>query len=193
MNSLITIYLALTLSMAGPQESPEEQSVRDLAGYTLSKLRLTNTGPLHSEFLRNVFPLREGDPYNAEQLRKTLGMIRQLYLELGYVDFAYNPQQDVDINERTISCTFEFIPGTLYHVNQIHIFGAGSDEAEENIRGALILKESGIFSLAALDRSIRRLNKLLEAQNLSLKKYEYTRSSEQPGLVDVSIWIQSGE
>ena len=193
MTSLITICLGMALSMPGLQGPQEELSMKALPGYTLAELKLTNTEPLNSNFLRSLFHISKGDPYNTEPLRETLERIRQLYLELGHVDFAYNPHLDINKSEKSVSCTFEFILGTRYYVNRIHIFGAGSDEEEMEIRDTLILEENRIFSPSALYGSIRRLNNLLESKDLALQKYEYKRSSERPGTVDVSIWIQAGE
>lgn len=78
-----------------------------------------------------VIEISDEEPYDTRLLRETLEKIKQLYLEMGYIDFTYNPHLDIDHSTKTISCFFEFIPGTLYRVNRIHIFGAGSDEKEE--------------------------------------------------------------
>ena len=179
MTSLIAVCLALALSMQGTQGPREDQPVQDLAGYRLAELKLTNASPLNSEFLKAVFSISNGDPYDAKHLRETLGKIRMLYMDMGHIDFVYNPHLDIDHSEKTVSCSFEFIPGTRYRINRIHLLGARSSEEENEIKGALnLLKEKNIFSPSALYGSIWRLSELLDAKSLALKGYEFKRSSD---------------
>ena len=193
MASLIMIYLAMALSMQGMQGPLEELPVQDLSDYKLAGLKLRNTEPLSSDYLRAVIPLKNGEPFNIKPIKETLEQIQRLYRDLGFLDFAYNPHFDIDHGQKTVLCSFDFIRGTRYHVNRIEVFGAGSDEEENEIKSALILKEESLFSPAAFYDSHRGLKLLLESKNLNLKDYEYKRSSDYPGTVDISIRIQSVE
>jgi outer membrane protein assembly factor BamA len=194
MSPLITICLAMAFSMAGLQGPQEEQSAQDLSGYTLAELKLSNTVHLNSEMLRDrVFSVKGGDPYDTQLVKEGLEKIVRLYGDMGYIDFAYTPYIDINQSEKTVSCAFDFIPGTRYFVNRIQVFGAGSGEEEKEIKSAVSLEENRLFSLSALDRSVGRLKALLEAKNLALKDYEFKRSSDHPGTVDVSIWVQPEE
>ena len=191
MTSIIMICLALAFSMPGLQGLQEEQKLQDLEGYALADLRLTNTDPLNSEFLRDhVFSINNGDPYDTRPIREGLEKIVRLYGDLGYLDFAYNPHLDIDQSEKTVSCSFEFIPGTRYSVNKIRVFGVESSEDENEIKSTLNLKENMFFSPMFFNRDLKRLSEFLEVKNLALKDYDFKRSPDHPGTVDISIWVQ---
>ena len=193
MTLLTAICLVMALSVPSLQEPQGEPQVQDLEGYKLIALKLTNTVPLRSDPLRDLFFPSAMEKYDSRLIKEGLENIRQLYGDLGYIDFTYTPHLDINHNEKIVSCSFELIPGTRYSVNRIHIFGAGSGEEEKELKGALLLKENQFFSPWTLLRSIERLNELLETTNLALKDYEFNRSSDHPGTVDVSIWIQAEE
>jgi len=194
MISILTICLAIAYIMPGPPGPQEIQPTQDLSGYRLAELKLTNTVHLNSEMLRDrVFSIKDGDPYDTQLVKEGLEKIKKLYEDMGYIDFAYTPHLDINQSEKTVSCSFNFIPGTRYFVDGISIFGAGSGEEETEIKSAISLEEKRLFSLSALDRSITRLNALLKAKNLAVKNYEFKRSSDHPGTVDISIWIQPEE
>ncbi len=191
MTSIIMICLALAFSMTGAQGLQEEQPLQDLAGYKLSALKLTNTSPLDSEFLRgHVFSINNGDPYDTRPIKEGLDKIVRLYGDLGYLDFAYNPHLDINQGEKTVSCSFEFFPGTRYSINEIHVLGVESSEFENEIKSVLNIQENRFFSPVFFNMDLKRLRGFLEAKNLALKDYEFKRSSDQPGTVDISIWVQ---
>ena len=194
MISIIAIGLAVALSMPGTQGPQEELPGQDLGGYTLANLRLTNTEPLNSEFLRNrVFSMNNGDSYDSQLIKEGLEKIQRLYGDLGFIDFAYTPHLEINRDMRTISCSFEFIPGTRYSVNQIHVFGVESGEDESEIKSALNVKENMFFSPMFFDNDLKRLSGFLETRNLALKDYDFKRSPDHPGTVDISIRLQSKE
>jgi outer membrane protein assembly factor BamA len=194
MTSIIMTCLALAFLMPGSQGLQEEQSLQDLDGYKLATLMLTNTSPLNSEFLRDhVFSINDGDPYDKRPIKEGMGKIVRLYSDLVYLDFAYNPHLDINQSEKTVTCSFEFIPGTRYSVNRIHVFGAESGEDESEIKSVLNLKETMFFSPIFFDRDLKRLSAFLEAKNLALEDYDFKRSPDHPGTVDISIRLQSKE
>ncbi len=44
------------------------------------------------EFLARVFPLKEGDIFDADKIRKSLDDFRKLYGDYGYIDFNADPR-----------------------------------------------------------------------------------------------------
>ena len=194
MTSIIMTCLVLVFLMPGSQSLQEEQPLQDLEGYKLATLKLTNTSPLNSEFLRDhVFSVNNGDPYNTQPIKEGLEKIVRLYGDLGFIDFAYTSHLEIDRDMRTVTCSLEFIPGTRYSVNRIHVLGVESGEDESEIKGALNLKEDMFFSPMFLDSDIKRLSGFLETKNLALKDYDFKRSPDHPGTVDISIRLQSKE
>jgi hypothetical protein len=172
----------------------ERQLGEIYAGYTLADLELKGSFPFDSEKLTNAFAIKKGEPFDVRLIKKTLEQIQQLFFNLGYIDFTYIPELDVNQNEKTVSCSIFLVPGKQYFVSKINISGIGSDEDGKEIISALRaagLEEKTVFSSGLLEKAIKSLNELLDTKNLTLKDYELKRSSNVSGTVEINIRLQS--
>jgi outer membrane protein assembly factor BamA len=92
---------------------------------------------------------------------------------------------------KSVSCSFRFVPGEQFFVNQINILGTKSSEEEVEIRSDIFLKEKYPFSLNALYHSIRSVKAKLEGKEISIKDFRYERLTDNPGKVNIFIQIES--
>jgi outer membrane protein assembly factor BamA len=192
MNSFLVICLAAVLSSFGSQGQQEKQSLPNLEGYKLAELKITDASPLSSQLLRDIaFSIKAGDAYDSQIIEDDMKKIKRAYNNLGFIDFTYTPQIDINQKEKTVSCSFHFIPGEQFFVNQIKILGTKSSEEEAEIRSDIYLKETYPFSLDALYHSIRREKEQLEDKGISIKDFRYERLTDNPGKVDIFIRIES--
>src|ERR1700723_3417196 len=60
------------------------------------------------ELLARAFPLKEGDIFSAEKIRKALDNYKKLYSEYGYIDFVATPLTHIDSQKKTVDLTMEF-------------------------------------------------------------------------------------
>jgi outer membrane assembly lipoprotein YfiO len=177
-----------TLSTAKQQQ--EGQPKQDLTGYKLANLELKGAALFDPEKLKDVLPIKNGDPFDPKLMKEGLESIQQMFSNLGYIDFTYTPQMDISHNKKTVSCSFLLVQGRQYFVQNINIYGIGSDEDGKEMRAALHsagLKEKMVFSPRLLDKAMQSLNGLLDSKNLSLKDYEFKRSSQITGTGDIII------
>lgn len=158
MNLFLKICLAAALSSFGSQDYQEEQLLPDLEGYKLAELKITGASPFSSQVLRDsAFSIKAGDAYDSQIIEDDMKKIKRVYNNIDFIDFTYTPQTDINQKEKTVSCSFHFVPGEQLFVNQINILGTKSSEEEVEIRSDIFLKEKHPFSLNALYHSIRRV------------------------------------
>ena len=75
------------------------------------------------EYLARVFPLKEGDIFAADKIRKALDNYRKLYGEYGYIDFTAEPDFDVDDAKKIVNLTMVFDQQKQFFVRRIEFSG----------------------------------------------------------------------
>jgi Surface antigen variable number repeat len=76
-----------------------------------------------SEELRNLYPLREGDVFNADKIRGSLDAYRQLYGARGYIDFSSVPEFDVDDKTRRVNLRIEMDQQKQFRIDKVEVSG----------------------------------------------------------------------
>lgn len=138
--------------------------------------------------LANSFGMKKGDVFNATRVKDTLEQFKKLYGNIGYINWSYLPEQNVDPATKTIDLTLTFEPDKQFFVRRID-FEGNTKTRDKVIRRELQLEEGKIFSSAALDNSVLRLNQLGFFEKIEEKDYE-VKPDEKTGLVDVGIKVK---
>lgn len=195
MTSFPLIWLGMAVSILGSSVSQQPPPAPDLREYKLAKLEIINADPLHSRALaEGIFGRHIGDSYDPQAIEEDLEQIGQMYDRLGFIDFRYISEIEHDPSQKTVSCVFNFSPGTQFFVNEINIEGSESGEKGIDAKPVidnLLFKQKGIFGLSYFEHSKMRLGRYLESNGLSLKGFRYERSVDHPGTVDLFITIES--
>jgi|WetSurMetagenome_2_1015567.scaffolds.fasta_scaffold86309_2 outer membrane protein assembly factor BamA len=193
MISMIMVYLAIAFAIPGLpclQEGEADQSFLD---YKIDEFVLEGKTIFRLENLVGMYGLKKGDPYSPKLIKEKLEVIQRVFLNYGYIDFTYTPRINVNHEEKTVSCAFLLLPGKQYFVKQINILGIRDKNDDKEIRSVLneyFVNEGKLFNSIAFEMCSRKLERLLESKNLTLKECKYERSSDQ-GTVDISIRIQT--
>jgi hypothetical protein len=95
------------------------------------------------EVLRNVYPLREGDLFDADKIRNSLDAYRQLYAAHGYIDFSAVPDFDVDDADRRISLSLELDQNKQFRIDQVEVDGL-DPKTESTLRS--MIKPGDVFN-----------------------------------------------
>lgn len=194
MTSFLVLWLGIAFSTIGANISQEELSPPDFQEYTIAEIEITNADPLSPRVLIDkFFSVHIGGFYDPQTFEAGFGIIEGLYENLGFIDFKYVVQIESDANEKTLSCLFQFFPGTQFFVNEIHVLGTETGENEIDAETAidyLLLKRKQIFSLRMFDYSKIRLGEYLENKGFSLEDFRYERSDLHPGTVDIFIRVE---
>jgi len=139
-------------------------SIQEGAQYRLGNLRFVSSDPdvgliFRSEDLARIFPMKKGDIFSAEKLRKSFETYRNLYGERGYIDFTPNPEFDFDDAHKIINLTLDFDQQKQYYVRRIE-FSGNTTTRDKVIRREIVLDEGQVYNKRLWDLSVLRLNQL---------------------------------
>ncbi|HTZ75180.1 MAG TPA: outer membrane protein assembly factor BamA [Candidatus Aquilonibacter sp.] len=139
-------------------------SIQEGAQYRLGTLRFVSADPdvgliFRSQDLARIFPMKKGDVFSTEKLRKSFDTYRDLYGSRGYIDFTPNPVFDFDDKNKVVNLTLEFDQQKQYYVRRIE-FSGNTTTRDKVIRREIVLDEGQVYNKRLWDLSILRLNQL---------------------------------
>jgi outer membrane protein insertion porin family len=168
-------------------------SVEEGAQYRMGKLVFRSADPdqgliFKPEFLARVFPLKPGDIFDADKIRKSLDEYRKLYGDYGYIDFNADPSFDINDDKKVINLTMQFDQQKQFFVRRIE-FSGNTTTRDKVIRRELLLDEGQVFSNRLWELSLLRLNQLgyfdpIKPENADLKR------DVKKGTVDIRLKVK---
>jgi len=142
----------------------------------------------HPNFLKAVFPLKEGDIFNVTKIRKALQDYQKVYSEFGYINMTTIPETEIDDQARVIDFTLEIEPGRQFFIHRIE-FAGNTTTRDKVIRRELLLDEGSVFNGRLWETSILRLNQLGYFEELRPENAEVQQNAEQ-GTVDLTLKVK---
>ena len=156
--------------------------------YHIGALKLEDCGAFNCEALLKMFALNQGDVLNYKLIKSTVENIKKLYGNYGYIDVEllqdYKPQP----GGKLVDITFNVNPGKQFFVHRIE-FDGNTKTRDKVMRREFSLEEGKIFSSAALDMSVQRLNMLGYFDKIEEKDYSVT-PDQKTSLVDVNVKVK---
>ena len=161
--------------------------------YRMGKLFVRSADPdkslyFKTEFLQQVFPLKEGDIFSVDKIRKALDEYRKLYGNYGYIDFTAQPVTDVDEPNKRINLTLEFDEQKQFYVRRIE-FKGNVTTRDKVIRREILLDEGDVFNNRLWEVSLLRLNQLDYFEPIKPEHAEIKRNLKE-GTVDVTLKVK---
>jgi outer membrane protein insertion porin family len=162
--------------------------------YRMGRLVVRSADPekglsLRREYLESIFPLKQGDIFNVEQIRKAIENYTKLYGVYGYIDFTAVPLTDVRENTKTIDLTFDFDERKQFFVRRID-FSGNTTTRDKVIRRELLLSEGDIFNNRYWELSLLRLNQLDYFDKIDPAKNADIKRNEPKGTVDIVLKLK---
>jgi outer membrane protein insertion porin family len=168
-------------------------SVEEGEQFRMGKLTFRSSDPdqgliFKPEILARAFPLKEGDIFDADKIRKSLDDFRKLYGTYGYIDFSAEPDFDVNDPKKLVNLTLVFDQQKQFFVRRIE-FSGNTTTRDKVIRRELLLDEGQVFNNRYWELSLLRLNQLgyfdtIKPENAELKK------NVKNGTVDIKLKVK---
>ncbi len=160
--------------------------------YRMGSLKFRSSDPevglvFKSEILAKVFPIKEGEIFSAEKIRKALDNYKKLYGEYGYIDFVAEPLTDIDDKKKVVNLTMEFDQQKQFFVRRLE-FSGNTTTRDKVIRREILLDEGQVYNNRLWELSILRLNQLgyfdvIKPENAELKR------NVKAGTVDIKLKV----
>ncbi len=138
--------------------------IEENSRFRMGKLHIINADPekgltIKREALMGIFPLKEGDIFNVDRIRKVVEAYTKLYGRLGFMDFTAEPDFDINYAKKTIDVTLKFSEEKSYSIHRINISGNVTTR-DKVIRRELLLSEGDLYDNRLWEVSILKLNQL---------------------------------
>lgn len=91
--------------------------------YRLGGISFKNNKVRKIQELRSLFPLKDGDIFNTDMVRRGLDNLRKAYGELGYINFTSVPDTEIDEQTRTVSLVIYVDEGKPFHIGSVNVIG----------------------------------------------------------------------
>ena len=161
--------------------------------YRMGKLTFRSADPdqgliFKPDVLARVFPLKQGDIFDADKIRKSFDNFKKLYGEFGYIDFTTEPEFDVHDDTKTINLSLVFDQQKQYFVRRIE-FSGNTTTRDKVIRRELLIDEGQVFNNRLWELSILRLNQLGYFDTIKPENAELKRNVKN-GTVDIRLKLK---
>jgi len=161
--------------------------------YHMGKLTFRSSDPdqgliFKPAYLKAIFPLKQGDIFDADKIRKSLDTYRKLYGEYGYIDFTPEPLFDVNDANKIVNLTLQFDQEKQYFVRRIQFVG-NTTTRDKVIRRELLLDEGQIFNNRLWELSLLRLNQLGYFDKIKPEDADLKRNVKN-GTVDITLKLK---
>jgi outer membrane protein insertion porin family len=161
--------------------------------YRMGDLHIVSADPdqglfFKTEFLERVFPLKKGDIFSTDKLRKAFDNYKKLYGEYGYIDFTSEPNFDIVEDKKIVNLTLRFDQQKQFFVRRID-FSGNTTTRDKVIRREILLDEGQLFNNRLWELSLLRLNQLGYFDTLKPENAEIKRN-QKAGTVDINLKVK---
>ena len=115
------------IDSAAGREALVQIIVDDGEKYRLAQIRWRNVTALNPQDLRSLFPMQDGETFNAEKIREGFRALRRAYLAKGYINSTFVPDARINDANRTVSLEIVVDEGEVFKIRSIRVLGG--DEA----------------------------------------------------------------
>lgn len=144
---------------------------------------------VNTKALRRLFPMKDGDVFNTNDVRKGLEALRKAYGELGYINFSPVPTTEVNDEAKTVTLNIDLDEGKQYFVRRIE-FQGNTTTRDKVIRRELAIEEGGLYNTRLWELSLQRLNQLQYFEQLKPDEATDKKISEQDASVDLTLKLK---
>lgn len=158
--------------------------------FRLKDIKFTgNKAITNVQALRKLVPMKDGDVFNVEDMRKGIKNLRDAYGAQGYINFTPVPDTQIDDEKKNISVVFDLDEGKQFSVRRIE-FKGNSTTRDKVIRRELALEEGGVYNSKLWELSILRLNQLGYFEALKPEEDSETKQDNQNATVDLLLKVK---
>src|SRR5438094_3687938 len=162
--------------------------------YHMGALKIVSSDPdkslsLKVDALKSAFPLKQGDIFSTEKVRKALETYGKIYGEYGFIDFTPEPDTEVDDATKIINLTLRFDEQKQYYVRRID-FSGNTTTRDKVIRRDLMIDEGQLFNKRLWELSILRLNQLDYFDKIEADKAAEIKRNNKAGTVDITLKLK---
>jgi outer membrane protein assembly factor BamA len=144
----------------------------------MGDLRFSKSSILSEEELRALFPLKKGELFMTNKVRKGLDNLRVAYVERGYLNFMALPDTLIDDQSHVVNLRIELDEGMQYRIGRVFVFGF-TPAIEERIHARL--KTGEVFAPRLMEQALAVTKTNLHPTQVGMQE------NDEQGIVDFHI------
>lgn len=142
--------------------------------------------------LKDILPIKEGDPYNPSLIRDSTQVISEFYNALGYVSVSVaGPQVEV-INEDEAHVMFRIVEGEKYVIQRIFIEG-GSHYTVSELEKEINIKDGSPYNEVDIADARRRIIALYKNSGFVNCSVDVIRKATEDHSYTITFKLREGE
>lgn len=141
-----------------------------------------------TEFLQEFFPIKKGEIFSVDKVRKALDNYKKLYGEWGFIDFVAEPDTGMDRTNKQINLTLDISEGKQFYVRRIE-FQGNTTTRDKVIRREILLDEGDLFNNRYWEVSLLRVNQLDYFDQIKPEHADIKRNLKD-GTVDITLKVK---
>jgi len=158
--------------------------------YRLKAINFKNNKAIvNTKALRGIFPIKDGEVFDASKIGKGLESLRKAYGDIGYINFTAVPETEIDDENRMLTVNIDLDEGKPFYVRRIE-FQGNTTTRDRVIRRELMLQEGQVFNNRQWELSILRLNQLNYFDALKPEDDTERKLDEKNGTVDLLVKVK---
>ncbi|HEV2912032.1 MAG TPA: outer membrane protein assembly factor BamA [Pyrinomonadaceae bacterium] len=163
--------------------------------YRIGEFKIEGNSIFSEQVIRSVIGLKQGDIANGERIGKSLFEdLKKLYGSQGFIQYTAEPEPNFkdnpsNPNEGIVDFTISIDEGKQFSLRRLEFLG-NTFTRDNVLRREVIINEGDIYSQAAFEYSVLRLNQLGYFEPIDKEKDVDFRTNEEEGLVDVNLKVQ---
>ena len=161
--------------------------------YRMGRLVIRSSDPekplsTKREYLESIFPIKKGDIFAVDKVRKAIEDYTKLYGTGGFIDFTATPETDAHDDTKTVDLTFDFDEQKRFFIRRID-FSGNVQTRDKVIRRQLMISEGDVFNNHLWELSLLRLNQLDYFDKIKPENADIKRNQSQ-GTVDIVLKLK---
>ena len=136
-----------------------EAEVNEGLLYHLAEIRFTGNKSLSTDELRQGFPLRAGDIFDAEKVRLGIESLANQYSAKGFLEWVLTPPDTEKASDGKVTVTFAIEEGIQYRMGELNI--SGNSELAQKLERNWELKPGEPYDPAYLEKFLTQNRELL--------------------------------
>jgi len=160
--------------------------------YRLGSITFKNNKAIsNNAALRSLIPIKDGDIFSSEKIRKGLENLRKAYGEAGFINYTPNPETNFDDEKKIVNIVIDIDEGKQFYVRRIE-FQGNTTTRDKVIRREIALEEGQIYNSRYWELSLLRLNQLGYFEQLKPDDTNTTERhlDEKAGTVDLTLKVK---
>jgi len=125
--------------------------------YKLGRITFKNAHSFHYQPLRDLFPIQDGELFNATLFGEGLEKLREFYETYGFANVAYFPETRLSEEQGTVWAEVHVDEGKQFYISRINVLGPNREDSEKALADFL-QKPGDIYNGHLVRLSMERLS-----------------------------------